>query len=64
MKKADILRLLRRDQDRQDRASLKCSFCGKSADEVKRLLSGQAVYICDECVESCNQILEQHEDAD
>ncbi len=36
---------------------LYCSFCGKSQDEVKKLIAGPTVYICDECVELCNEIL-------
>src|SRR5215469_3542416 len=37
---------------------LKCSFCGKSQDQVKKLIAGPGVYICDECVDLCNEILE------
>lgn len=37
--------------------NLYCSFCGKSQDEVKKLIAGPSVYICDECVELCNDIL-------
>jgi len=36
---------------------LRCSFCGKTQDEVKRLIAGASAYICDECVELCNEIL-------
>ncbi len=36
---------------------LLCSFCGKSQDEVKKLIAGPAVYICDECIELCNDIM-------
>ncbi|XVJ51709.1 MAG: ATP-dependent protease ATP-binding subunit ClpX [Vampirovibrio sp.] len=36
---------------------LKCSFCGKTQDQVKKLIAGPEVYICDECVELCNDIL-------
>ena len=38
---------------------LKCSFCGKSQDQVKKLIAGPEVYICDECVELCNEILDE-----
>ncbi|MEN9207700.1 MAG: ATP-dependent protease ATP-binding subunit ClpX [Gloeomargarita sp. GMQP_bins_120] len=38
---------------------LKCSFCGKSQDQVRKLIAGPGVYICDECVELCNEILEE-----
>jgi ribosomal protein L37AE/L43A len=34
-----------------------CSFCGKSRDSVRRLIAGPGVYICDECVTLCNQII-------
>jgi ATP-dependent Clp protease ATP-binding subunit ClpX len=36
---------------------LKCSFCSKSEKEVNKLIAGPAVFICDECVDVCNQIL-------
>jgi ATP-dependent Clp protease ATP-binding subunit ClpX len=36
---------------------LQCSFCGKSQDEVKKLIAGPSVYICDECIELCNEII-------
>lgn len=38
---------------------LRCSFCGKRQDEVNKLIVGQGVYICDECVKICNDILEE-----
>ena len=38
---------------------LKCSFCGKTQDQVKKLIAGPEVYICDECVELCNEILDE-----
>ncbi|GIJ00292.1 ATP-dependent Clp protease ATP-binding subunit ClpX [Sediminihabitans luteus] len=38
---------------------LKCSFCGKSQKQVKRLIAGPGVYICDECVELCNEIAQE-----
>ena len=42
---------------------LYCSFCGKSQHEVKKLIAGPSVYVCDECVELCNDIiLEELED--
>src|SRR6478752_1124048 len=40
-----------------EKGQLKCSFCGKSQDEVRKLVAGPGVYICDECVELCNDIL-------
>jgi ATP-dependent Clp protease ATP-binding subunit ClpX len=42
---------------KQDKAGLCCSFCGKSRNEVKKLIAGPTVYICDECVELCNDII-------
>ena len=36
---------------------IKCSFCGKKQDEVKRLVAGQGVYICDECIDTCKEIV-------
>jgi len=41
----------------KDETKLKCSFCGKGQDEVKKLIAGPTVYICDECVELCNEII-------
>jgi len=41
----------------RDENRLKCSFCGKGQDEVKKLIAGPTVYICDECVELCNEII-------
>ncbi|HXX54182.1 MAG TPA: ATP-dependent Clp protease ATP-binding subunit ClpX [Thermodesulfovibrionales bacterium] len=41
----------------RDETKLKCSFCGKGQDEVKKLIAGPTVYICDECVELCNEII-------
>ena len=35
----------------------RCSFCGKSQEEVKKLIAGPSVYICDECIELCNEIM-------
>ncbi|MBW2493954.1 MAG: ATP-dependent Clp protease ATP-binding subunit ClpX [Deltaproteobacteria bacterium] len=43
----------KRDED----ANLSCSFCGKSQREVKKLIAGPTVYICDECIELCNDII-------
>jgi ATP-dependent Clp protease ATP-binding subunit ClpX len=44
----------RRDDSNDD---LLCSFCGKSQDEVKKLIAGPSVYICDECIQLCNEII-------
>lgn len=41
----------------EDKNLLKCSFCGKSQDQVKRLIAGPGVYICDECIELCSEIV-------
>src|SRR5574344_15433 len=43
----------------KDDSRLKCSFCGKTQDQVKKLIAGPEVYICDECVELCNEILDE-----
>lgn len=50
----------------EDQKGLKCSFCGKYQDQVKRLIAGPGVYICDECIELCNEIIaeELEEDAE
>ncbi|HKX13254.1 MAG TPA: ClpX C4-type zinc finger protein, partial [bacterium] len=41
----------------EDSTNLSCSFCGKSQREVKKLIAGPTVYICDECIELCNDII-------
>jgi ATP-dependent Clp protease ATP-binding subunit ClpX len=41
---------------------LKCSFCGKGQKEVKKLIAGPGVYICDECIELCNDIIDEEKD--
>jgi ClpX C4-type zinc finger len=51
---ADVARLLRLP------TRLRCSFCGRSSDEVGRLVAGPSVYICDECIKTCVAVLEQH----
>ncbi|MBW2240659.1 MAG: ATP-dependent Clp protease ATP-binding subunit ClpX [Deltaproteobacteria bacterium] len=42
---------------RDDNANLSCSFCGKGQKEVRKLIAGPTVYICDECIELCNDII-------
>lgn len=42
-----------------DKGQLKCSFCGKLQDQVKKLVAGPGVYICDECIELCYEIIEE-----
>ena len=42
-----------------DKGQLKCSFCGKTQEQVKKLVAGPGVYICDECIELCNEIIEE-----
>ena len=44
---------------KHDDDKLKCSFCGKTQDQVKKLIASPEVYICDECVELCNEILDE-----
>lgn len=45
-----------------EKKQLKCSFCGKSQDQVKRLVAGPGVYICDECIELCQEIIDEEFD--
>ena len=42
---------------REGGGALKCSFCGKSQNDVRKLIAGPTVYICDECIELCNDII-------
>ena len=51
-------------QDHNDEINVQCSFCGKTQEEVKKLIAGPTVYICDECIDLCNEIVKedlQHE---
>ena len=53
--------------DTKEQNKLHCSFCGKNQDEVKKLIAGPSVYICNECVDLCNDIIEEevkHEESD
>jgi|UniRef100_A0A7V4DDP6 ATP-dependent Clp protease ATP-binding subunit ClpX len=43
----------------EEKVKLRCSFCGKTQQEVRKLIAGPGVYICDECVELCNEILKE-----
>jgi len=42
-----------------ERGQIKCSFCGKVQDQVRKLIAGPGVYICDECIELCNEIIDE-----
>jgi len=44
---------------KKNEETLRCSFCGKSQKEVKKLIAGNEIYICDECVSLCNEIIEE-----
>jgi len=46
----------------ENKANLSCSFCGKSQREVKKLIAGPSVYICDECIALCNDIIAEEVD--
>ncbi len=48
----------------KDRDELKCSFCGKSEHVVRKLIAGKGVYICDGCIEICNEILQRDDEDD
>ena len=47
---------------KQENKQYRCSFCGKSQDQVKRIIAGPGVYICDECVELCGEIIKEEID--
>ena len=49
---------------RRDASNLCCSFCGKSQKEVKKLIAGPSVYICDECISLCNDIIAEEVERD
>ena len=44
--------------------TLRCSFCGKSQNEVKKLIAGPTVYICNECIDICNEIITDDQPAE
>ncbi len=44
--------------------NLFCSFCGKNQSEVRKLIAGPAVYICDECIQLCSEIIEEESEKD
>ena len=53
------------DRRREDgHGNLQCSFCGKSQKEVKKLIAGPTVYICDECIALCNDIIAEEVERD
>jgi len=43
---------------KKDETKLKCSFCGKTQNQVHKLVAGPGVYICDQCIELCSEIIE------
>ena len=50
------------NNNNDERKQLKCSFCGKQQDEVRRLIAGPSVYICNDCIELCMEILREEEE--
>lgn len=46
-------------ENTKDNHPVRCSFCGKAQDEVKKIVAGPGVYICDECIELCKDILDE-----
>ncbi|RKX61761.1 MAG: ATP-dependent Clp protease ATP-binding subunit ClpX [Thermodesulfobacteriota bacterium] len=53
-----------RTKDFENQGGLHCSFCGKGQEEVKKLIAGPSVYICDECIELCNDIIAEEYDGE
>jgi ATP-dependent Clp protease ATP-binding subunit ClpX len=53
-----------KDKDQDEDKLLYCSFCGKSQNEVRKLIAGPSVFICDECVDLCNDIIREEADAE
>ena len=51
--------MVENSNDNKSKNTLYCSFCGKSQHEVKKLIAGPTVFICDECVELCNDIIQE-----
>ena len=53
-----------KDKDQDEDKLLYCSFCGKSQNEVRKLIAGPSVFICDECVDLCNDIIREEADSE
>ena len=51
-------------ENREQGDNLYCSFCGKNQKEVSKLIAGPAVYICDECIQLCSEIIEEESEKD
>ena len=49
---------------KDDNDNLFCSFCGKNQSEVRKLIAGPAVYICDECIQLCSEIIDEETEKD
>ena len=47
-----------------DKLNIRCTFCGKAQEEVQRIIAGPGVYICNECVELCHEIIEEDNEAE
>ena len=58
----DGRRTRRRAVKKEQHVNLSCSFCGKSQREVRKLIAGPTVYICDECIKLCNEIIAEESD--
>ncbi len=56
--------MLNNNTNTKDSGTLRCSFCGKGQKEVKKLIAGPGVYICDECIELCNDIIDEEKERD
>ena len=48
-----------KDNNKEEDKLLYCSFCGKNQNEVRKLIAGPSVYICNECVDLCNDIIKE-----
>src|SRR5210317_1878000 len=57
-------RRLRMPKKKDENDNLFCSFCGKNQSEVRKLIAGPAVYICDECIQLCSEIIEKESEKD
>ena len=58
------LKVDQRQMENKDNNKLSCTFCGKDQEDVRKLIAGPSVYICDECVDLCNDIIEEEVKAD
>lgn len=62
--KKEVKKIIRTPSTANDRERIRCSFCGKKPDDVEKTIAGNLAYICNECIEICNEILADEAEQD